>query len=448
MKTKKLLINSLPIMAFAPLTFFIVSCSNNQSNEEKIKINKTKDKLNKFISENLESISDENNIKIYNESNSKEINLFQSLIDNSLISQNFYFDNSLITKPNNTIVNFEFSYNTKDSYGQILRPTLSANNSSIEIPVLIYYYDLELKTQVSKYINLFTLSVVDSIVDDEVDKGYNGQNGKTIIFKDNQFQTIPKIMIDKYLEFVNMINEPKQEYRKYPIYQSKSSELKEWNGKTLSEVKNDITDSIKNPSDYIYDKNEYYYSIQNQYFYGEGEWKYAYFVINIQLRPKENVSLINDAKNIYGLKFDKTYSIVDKRWAFEQPSSNDINLYVSNNEKICNEFINEAKNNTLLYVPIINISPWLIYNEKYKAIDFVERFNKGIKNDFLAPYSFQCISSKEEIREISFSIESLEVVESFENRIKINLKMNVDKGKLMTSKEFSKTFDLETWNFV
>ncbi len=438
---KKALILSTSIIAATSVVPFAISCSKTDNNSKVI--NALKTSLNNLVSENEDKLNIDF-VKVDFSSSSDHINLFKILDDPSLVGVYFTFNNT-IKLDDTKMLNFEFTYGNTDSYGVSSKPYLSANKENIVIPVLIYYYDFQLGVEISKYINLFSLSINDSIINDPTST-YDGVQAKTTTFKNStteiNFQAVPRDMIKKYLDFISIISSQNNGWQKRPVYQSAHEDLLEWKGKTLSEVRQ-ISQAIIAPTDFNSGDQKYSYSIVRSFFEGSGR-KYASFVMKFALNTQYNSNMINDAKTIYGLTFEKEYTINSTEWAFAKPSSSDIDDYVKYNGDILSDLVSKANENVLLYIPVISSS--LSSINKKTAQEVVDRFERGVR-DFIAPSPFNYTTSDGQTRFISFKITSLELVEDDENLVKINIDMLADKGDLQAKNSYSKTFNLSTWKF-
>lgn len=424
--------------------FYVVSCSST-NNSKAYLYNSLKEKLNLEISKNLENQNlSSKNIKL-NLSNTNSINLFNIFNNETLISTIFTFDNSVFKIDENYEMNVEFDFSTIDSWNENLTPTISLDNKRIIVPALISLYDFKNNISVQKYINLFELYIEDTIINDGINEKYEGTAGKKIVFssfeKDIDFQAIPKDMIDKYLSFIKTSN--KKSIQKPPIYQNKNDELKEWKGKTLSEVMK-ISGAIEEPANYYDETNQYSYSIVNSFFAGENR-EHAYFVMKFSLYSKQYEELINDAKNLYELSFEKEYTVFVNSWEFAKPNESDINNYVENNKELMSPLIENAKTNSLTYKPIVLINKE--FGKTLEVEQYIERFNKGVI-DFKPPEGFEYISPNGQKREISFEIISLEALEGSEEVVVINISMQIDKGDLKTSETFSRNYNKKLGKFV
>lgn len=426
----------LPSIALLPIVY-ATSCSQT-SLKNNVEITSLKNDLDQILSINKNNIL--NQVSITN-SDISSVNFFNVLEQPSILSNYFSLNNFELEQLNenqkeNYSFNFQFLYGVKDSYGIIKKPYLSNSKKTIVIPILVYLFDSKNNIEIKKYIDLFELNIADSIITDE-DSVYNGSQAKQLVFQNRSFQAVPKNIVDKYLDFIYLTYS--DGYQQQPIY----SKINQWKGKTLSEVRQ-ISQAIVAPDNYIFEANEYEYSIVNSYFAGP-ERNYAYFVMKISLDDSnDSISkLISDAKNIYNLSFEKEYSLLNETFSFKKPNDSDISSYKENNKELLKPLISIAQNNILLYTPeVLNLN---LIKEK-TANDLVTRFKGGIK-DFVPPKSFIYESNNGQIREISFEIDSLETT-SDEKTVQINLKMIIDKGELSTFEIFSKNFDLETLKFV
>ncbi|MBR3348328.1 MAG: hypothetical protein IKG36_02835 [Mycoplasmataceae bacterium] len=437
-KNNKLFL-SLSLATLLPI-FSVISCSqrSTKNNSETTRINYLKNDLDQILNKNMDNIL--NQVSITN-SDISSVNFFNVLEQPSIVSNYFSLNNFELEQLNenqkeNYSFNFQFLYGVKDSYGIIKKPYLSNSKKTIVIPILVYLFDSKNNIEIKKYIDLFELNIADSIITDE-DSVYNGSQAKQLVFQNRSFQAVPKNIVDKYLDFIYLTYS--DGYQQQPIY----SKINQWKGKTLSEVRQ-ISQAIVAPDNYIFEANEYEYSIVNSYFAGP-ERNYAYFVMKISLDDSnDSISkLISDAKNIYNLSFEKEYSLLNETFSFKKPNDSDISSYKENNKELLKPLISIAQNNILLYTPeVLNLN---LIKEK-TANDLVTRFKGGIK-DFVPPKSFIYESNNGQIREISFLIDSLETT-SNEKTVQINLKMIIDKGELSTFEIFSKNFDLETLKFV
>ena len=443
-KNNKLFL-SLSLATLLPI-FSVISCSqtSTKNNSETTRINYLKNDLDQILNKNMDNIL--NQVSITNLDISS-VNFFNVLDDPSIVSNYFFLNNFELEQLNenqmeNYSFSFQFLHGIKDSYDVIKKPYLSESKNTIIIPVLVYLFDSQNNIEIKKYIDLFELNISNSIIDDEDSIDYNGAQAKQLVFQNgsNQkyfFQSVPKEIVDKYLDFIYLTYS--NDYKQQPKYQK----ISEWKGKRLSEVRQ-ISQAIVAPDNYIFEDNEYEYSIVNSYFAGS-ERNYAYFIMKISLDDSiDSISkLISDAKNIYNLSFEKEYSLLNDTYSFKKSNDSDISSYKENNKELLNPLISIAKNNILLYTPeVLNLN---LLKEK-TANDLIKRFNGGIK-DFVPPKSFIYESNNGQIREISFLIDSLETT-SNEKTVQINLKMIIDKGELSTFEIFSKNFNLQTLKFV
>lgn len=440
------------LLVSAPIV--ITSCNQNQENTNKI--NLIKNKLNDLIQSKNDLLNNDYVSPVYNtipETNNETFFNILSNDENNVIDVYFRFNKEQEFKLDGYITSFSFSYNKPDSFGVLLKPSISESKSSITIPVLITLIDQKSKLSATKYINLFTLNIKDTIVQDLNDKGYNGVPGKSIAFENSQFKnvqfkSVPKIMVEKYLDFILFIKSNK--YKKEPIYQAYDSnqnitnDFKQWKGKTLTEVKA-LSNAIQPPQESYDGKgNIYKYVIKNSFFYDK-ERQFANFIITVNLDYSQNPKILTDAKEIYNLNFSYDYSIINKSWSFVLPSESDISSYVSENSKLLDELYEKFKDIIQLNVPEVLIDP--IYAQKEGVKKIVETSKKE-SSFFAPPKSYINIFPNGQEREISFEISNLEEVENEENVIKINMKICIDKNDLKSTKDFSKKFNIIRWEFV
>ena len=290
-----------------------------------------------------------------------------------------------------------------------------------------------------------TLGIENALVDDVEDQGYNGLQGKSITFQNNnqniKFRSVPEEMIEKYLDFILMLED--NNYQKQPVYQSDSNKLKEWKGKTLSEVRQ-ISQAIIQPSNYYFNMQSFVYEIKNATFYDKNR-HYANFIMSISIDSSTiSPKFLSDAKEIYNLSFTHEYTSIVTEWEFALPNQSDISAYVSNNQTILEPLVEMAKNNIFVYIPKVAISPFEA--REIGVAKIVERFNRNVQ-DFIPPAPFIYVTSSGQEREISFEIESLQEYESNSDVITINLLMVIDKGDLRATSTFSKNFNIKTWQF-
>ncbi len=454
MKNKKHLfaLSLFPISITTPLCFAI-SCSNTQSFSN-TEINSLKQYLDNFLStsfnnkinndlvtssvttiNNTESLyrillDDPNLINTYFSLNSKAIN-------EALNQSNFDFENYKIM--------FSFYFDAKDSYGYNLKPTLSSNKNSITIPILINLTNIQNNASITKYVNFLSLSIDSAKVNDVEDYGYNDLNGKSISFTNStqsiRFRSVPEEMIDKYLDFILLLEN--DNYKKQPVYQNESDKLKEWRGKTLSEVRQ-ISQAITQPSNYYFNKQSYVYEIKNATFYDKNR-HHANFIMAISIDSSTIPNkFLEDAKNIYNLSFTYEYTVIVSEWDFALPNESEISSYVSNNQSLLEPLVQIANDNIFIYVPQVAIS--YFEAKELGVTKIIERFNRNVQ-DFLPPEPFIYVTSNGQEREISFEIESLSEYEANSDVITINISMIIDKGDLKASSTFSKNFNINTWQF-
>ena len=447
MKLKRVL----AISSFVATTSFVlpvVSCSKDNDQTTTF-VNQLKDNLDSIIDKNL-NVLNKSLVSVRNDVDTKSYNLFKILNGENDLSVFFDINTSNLNYDRDKYdLSIEFTYNIVDSYGETFEPLLSSNQKTINIPVLVWIYDKELKLSITKYINLFSLSIEDSIIDDSEIEDYYQNEAKKIVFKsfDNttyEFQSVPSLMIDKYLDFITIISSSK-DWMKGPKYKSSSSDLEDWKGKTLSEVYS-ISGAISSPTDFVWPQDTSYkftYSISDAYFYDK-DWNYGTFIMSFQLSSNNFGTLLNDAKTIYGLSFSKEYSFVSKQWSFASPSSSDISDYVDNNEKKLTTFIDEeVTNNIMLYTPKFVWNNHII--KEWKVDEIIKAFNNGAKI-FDAPRPIVYKLSNGQTRNIRFVIDSLSAGDN-ENLIVVSVKAIIDNGKLEASKTYSKTFNKLTLEF-
>ncbi len=248
-------------------------------------------------------------------------------------------------------------------------------------------------------------------------------------------------MIDKYLDFILMLEN--DDYQKEPVYQKDPNKLKEWKGKTLSEVRK-ISQSIIQPSNYYFNEQSFVYEIKSATFYDKNRHD-ANFIMSISIDPSIISSkFLEDAKQIYNLSFTKEYTSIVSKWQFALPNESDISAYVSNNQTILESLVTKAKENIFVYIPQVAISPFEA--REIGVAKIVERFKRNAR-DFIPPASFIHTTSNGQEREISFEIESLQEYESNSDVITINLLMVIDKNDLRATSTFSKNFNIKTWEF-
>lgn len=456
MKIKKMipLLSAFSLTLVSPIAFAI-SCSNDKTANDR-EINSLKNYLDSFLINKFQKDNNNNLVTTFTNQINKIESLYRILLDDSnLINTYFSIDqtalNNYLTQLGfdftNYEINFSFFFDAIDSYGNIGKPSLSSNKSSILIPVLICLTNKTNNISITKYMNFITLDIKDTIVDDIEDHGYNGLKGKSIVFQKNnnysvQFRSVPADMIEKYLDFILMLEN--DNYQKQPIYQMDSNKLKEWKGKTLSQVRQ-ISQAIVQPSNEIFNKQDFVYEIKNATFYDKNR-HYANFIMSISIDPsKIPQKFLDDAKQIYNLSFTHEYTTIVTKWEFALPSESDISAYVSNNQTILNSLVETAKNNIYVYIPKVAISPFEAREIGVKQI--IERFSRNVK-DFLPPAPFIHVTNNGQEREISFEIESLQEYESNSDVVTINMLMVIDKGDLRATSTFSKNFNIKTWQFI
>lgn len=438
---------------------FVISCSSNKDENYKLNDMKVKEKLDSFLESKqvIQSI----NIDLYSSINEKSINLFNVLRDFNSVDDYFQISNlkqinDLLNEfnaseetPNRFSISFSFDYSVIDSYGKLMKPYISVNKKTITIPILIWFFDEQENIQISKYVNCFNLNIEDGIVNNdnelnntEKNNPFIGSKGKFIKYKEYEFQVVPNIIIDKYLDFVEMISS--DDYIKPPIYSFKSDELKEWKSKTLSEVRT-ITNAILPPTNFYYKETKYSYSIVNSYFAGNDR-RDANFIISISI-SNDIFSYTSEASSLYNLNFVKEYSIFVDFWKFATPSKNDISNYVSNNQNILNNFYNEyISENILLFTPIISINKSTLDEYENKIEEIVRRFDEGYKI-IKPPTQLIYETSNGQSKIIYFEISSIETTNS-NDIFKINIDACIDNGDLKSTKSYSKFFNINSWKFV
>ena len=437
MKLRKKLFIALPIVSL-PI-FAVVSCSSNSNNDV---LSKMKNTLNNFISTVALSNDISSQVKIRssyieNQTLASQQNLFNVLDDVDLLANVFELQPTQTTYEN-YVVNYSFS-TVQDSFNQSLLPCIDTSKQSIVIPVLISLNDPTTNITVSKYVNLFTLDIVDEIVNSTTNTNYNGTQGKAIEFGGIQFQTVPKIMIENYLN-LNLFSQS-DVFMQTVRYNEENKN--KWKNKTLTEVLA-ISNAIQSPNSQTdFYGNEYNYTISSSTFW-QDDFKYARFFIDVSLASKGDQQINEDAKEIYGLNFTKQYTYVDKRYAFACPSSSDISTFVSKNQTIATDLASQVNSSPYLYAPLVRISA----NEadRIGAQGIVDRFESA--QDFVAPASFNYIVLDDDVRNVSFEITSLEVDDSDENIVKINMILIVGTDKLKASSTFTKKFNIKTFKFV
>lgn len=449
MKSKKIIwsLSTSSLLFVSPI--FITSCNQSQNNEKQL--NDLKNKLNNLIESKKDLFNNDSVSLVTNVLPNTQETFFNIFSNNySLIDVYFKFDKEKEFQLDGYQTSFSFFYNNKDSFGEILKPFVSKNKTSITIPVLVTLTNTKTWIQVSKYMNLFTLSIKDYQVNDLEDKGYNGTLGKAVVFenvnnKEVKFRSVPKEMVDKYLSFILLLQSKNNDYEKSPIYYNKNGHFAEWKGKTLSEVKG-LTESIKEPGNY-YDGlgNVYKYSIKNSFFY-EKERQFANFVITISLDYSQNPKILTDAKEFYNLDYSHDYSIINRSWSFALPSESDISTYVSENSKLLDELNEKIKDTIYINTPIVVIDE--IYARNIGVKKIVEKSKKELHNIFQPPKSFMNVFQNGQEREISFEVTSLEEVENETDVLKINMNICIGQNDLKSTKEYSKKFNIRRWEFV
>ena len=455
MKIKKImpLLSVFSLSILSPVTFAI-SCSNDQVTNDQETIS-LKNYLDSFLSTKFQSENNNNLVTSFVNQVNRIEPLYRILLDDSnLINTYFSVNQALLNNYltqlgfdfKNYDIKFSFYFDAIDSYGNNGKPSLSANKSSILVPILISLTNKSNNVSITKYINFMTLGIENAVVDDVEDQGYNGLQGKSITFQnDNQnikFRSVPVEMIEKYLDFILML-EYNNNYQKQPVYQSDSNKLKEWKGKTLSEVRQ-ISQAIIQPSNYYFNKQSFVYEIKNATFYDKNR-HYANFIMSISIDSSTiSPKFLSDAKEIYNLSFTHEYTSIVTEWEFALPNQSDISAYVSNNQTILEPLVEMAKSNIFVYIPKVAISPFEA--REIGVAKIVERFNRNVQ-DFIPPAPFIYVTSSGQEREISFEIESLQEYESNSDVITINLLMVIDKGDLRATSTFSKNFNIKTWQF-
>lgn len=434
----------------------IVACSkstsSNSTNSELISV------INNFISDNkgnFNSFIIDLNPNLNGSNKTKNINLFKILLNEDwkynnnediVLDDVFNVDSNKLNKLNIKGYNvlFEFEYSVQDSFGNVAKPYVSSNKEYIVVPVLLTIYDSSQGQSMSKYIDLFSLKIVNTIVNNMEDYGFNNTNGKTLVFNNDkfnnvQFQDIPNFIIDNYLTF-NLIG-TSSGLRRPVRYPNPDYDFSKWKNKTLSEVKA-LSNSIQSPLDFRTKDMLFSYNLLDSYF-DQNEPKYAGFNIEFRWKNENNNSLIDSASKHYGLIFYKRYSYVDTRWEFKLPNSNDIESAKNKNSSIASSIVDNLKEIDKLYLPIVNMS----YNDvKQNGVEnIIKRFDRN-KNDFLPSKGFDYIVL-DDVRKIWFEIISLESVNDEKDKIKVNISLNVGENKLKGSASFSKTFDTSIWKW-
>lgn len=446
---KKFISLSFPFVLLPVLP--IVSCSktitsNTKANEKEIKY------LNEYI-------NDSSYIKNFDMSNltidllkPKEFNMFELLTNNSILNSTFLIKEDSYEKNNQKFsIYYSFDYSIKPDFGTQLKPRLTDKQNKIIIPTNVRIVNNETLVSASTYVDLFTMDILDVIVNNKEDKGFNGQQGKTIQInlknKNMQFLDIPNQIVNPYINmFLDF--DKKSLFQTPVIYEDmlngKISER--WRNKTLQEVYN-LNNSIKAPLNLISDKynpdglrNDYKYSIES-YGFDQTNWEYARFTVRAEVLTSD-YKIIKDAKDKYQLDLSLKYSYKDKRWKFKLPNEESIQKAISNNNSIASEISSMATSNKFNLIPKVNLSP---REAADKGVDnIVKRFKTA--NDFLPPKSFTHTILSDDEREVSFEIKNLSPQGT--NEIKIEIQINVGSGKLIGKSSYSKTFNIETWQFV
>lgn len=430
----------------------IISCSNDinhkiGSNEKEIKNLEEYIETNPYIKQ-----FDMNNLSI-NIWKPEEFNMFELLTNNSILNSNFQVKKDDFIKNNQKwSIYFNFDYTIEPDFGKILKPRLTNQQNKIIIPVNIRIVNDETFISASTYIDLFTIDIIDTIVNNKEDKGYNGQKGKTVQInydknKKINFLDVPNQIIEPYINL--FLDFDKKNLFKTPVIYEDILNGKistRWKNKTLQEVYS-LSNAIKAPLNLISDKsnphglkNNYRYSIESVDF-DQHEWKFARFKVKAEVLLN-NSKIIKDASDKYQLDLFLNYSYIDKRWAFKLPNEDSIKKAISNNESIASKISSEANKNIFSLAPKVNIST---LEAADKGVDKIVKRFKSAK-DFLPPQSFVYTILDDDKRNVFFEITNLS--KSNDDEIKIDIQVNVGSNRLIGKATYSKTFNIKLWKFV
>lgn len=450
MKKRKLLFltSILSTSSIAPI-FLTMSCSSSNQVLNFVDIEPLKKELNQIIISNNENITNKNNISVFSSVDTKKINLFNALNSSNVdLSVVFSFDSKQLNFDREKYEIFvEFTYSIQDSFNNFLQPRLTSNKKEIIVPALIWIKDIKTNTMASKYIDMFTLSIEDSIIDDETVEKYYGYEAKKVTFNSDfsksEFKSVPSIMIDRFLDF-KILTSTSNDWKKGPIYNS--DDLDSWRGLTLSQVMS--KGDIKAPISYVWNENPTYtfnYSIASSTFYSEDR-KYGCFVMDFSMSSKNLSNIISDAEEIYDLSFKTQYTWISTEWAFAEPFESDIEKYINENKTTLDTFLSDYVNsNVLLYTPTFVWNNIVV--KEWTVNQIIAAFNRGTKI-FEPPLPVVYKLENGQVKNISFSIKSLEKTSEESDVIKVNIDATIDNGSLSSTSTYSKYFSKNSLEFV
>lgn len=451
MKKRKFLFltSILSVSSIAPF-FLTMSCSNSNQTSNYTDLEPLKNVLDKIIIDNKLNITNKNNINVSSSLDTKSINLFNILNSSNVdLSVVFSFNTKqLVFNEEKYKIFVEFTYNTQDSFGNFLNPRLTSNKKEIIVPALIWLQDIETNTMVCKYVDMFTLSIEESIIDDETIEAYFGFEAKKVTFNSNSkkydFKSVPSIMVDKFLDFIILIT-TSNEWKKGPIY--KLEDLDNWKDLTLSQVMSK-PDNIKPPTNYVWSENPTYtynYSIFSSTFFSE-DTRYATFVMDFSLSSKNLSNIISDAEKLYGMYFKTQYTWVSNEWEFAKPSKSDIEKHVTENKNTLDKFLSDNVNkNILLYTPTFVWNNIIV--KEWSVEKIIQAFERGTKI-FEPPSPTIYKLDNGQVKNISFSIKSLNNSSSNSDVIGIDIEATINEGSFSSSSTYSKYFNKISLEFV
>ena len=468
MKKKLTFLTFGSVIAFSALPFVVVSCANN-SNQDAFYLEVLKNELNNFQPSIDKVILDDqyrqkdqqlnlsaNNVNMFkitlddfNIKSTDEQISSQASLDGIFHIKDHEFD--FVDKPGEEgkqyptkKISFNFNYAMIDSEHQTRKPYLDQSKRAITMPVFAALTDLRTGEVVAtKYIDFFTLAIIDAKVDNNNDLGFNGLSGKRVYFENKDaktsFQTLPNEIIDNYLDFQSI---PANQFQVPVIYQFDSQK---WKNKTFSEVKS-ISSAISNPRNGVFNQKEYSYSISDSGF-DQKEWEFPRFYIEFKPANLSSINQSNATK--YGLNFAKKYTYVDYRFKFKKPTESEITTEKSKNDSLASELTKAAETSNI-FNPIVNFSRDDV--KEFGVDKIVEFFNKS-KTQFITPPGFTYTILADDQREIWFELLSARKEEggdeaAKEGVIAIDIQLNVARDKLRGAATFTKKFDTASWKWV
>lgn len=461
MKIKKTLLISSSIipLGFFPIVLSTSCSSNNAINKENKEMEKAKKELNDFLATpDWQTFLQSKPVKTINkptDASFKKTNLFSILHDSSLVSSVFKVETeNLVTPLKQIFISFDYGQEV-DSYNNFMEPTLNSNQNAIVVPALITYTkevskeDKEEEKKeyitIQKYVELFTLKIQNNVlVNNSDDPEYNGTLGKAIEFQEIQFQAVPDLIIDKYLELNAFFKSPESKKEVVYVQPETTEEKNKWIDKTFNEVKNQ-SNTILSPTSFQYGpSSKFIYKIDSSSTFDQNEQEYPRFINTIEPDFQNNNSLKTIGETTYKLSFTKKYTYVDRRYKFKLPNQSEIDSFVSKNNQIATDIATASNNSTILNSPIINIPLWELKKETVDSL--IKRFHNA--RDFSPSESYTYNVIGDDNRKISFKIIGLEKEETNENYLKINQEVLVGEGKLQGKATITKTLNIKTGEFV